>query len=344
MLAKYEQIRQPLLCALMILISGCSAGDGTTSANSATGDAGSASSQPAPSGEAPEADRGMIGVSLLTLENPFFKVIGDNVTAEAKKFGYTTNVLSANRDASLQANQVKDFIVQEVVAIVLSPCETKSVVPVIQEANAAGIPVITVDIPCHEPGVEIVTQIATDNEAGGRDAAAAMIEALPAGGKIAILHFEQAESCRLRVKGFLEGIEKHNAESDSKIDIVTVLDGGGLKDIGHAAGQDAITAHPDLAGIFAINDPSALGAIAALEKAGKQDQVVVVGFDGQPEGKQAIKDGKIYADPIQFPDQMGTRAVQAIVKHYKGEEVKPIDLIPTQLYRQADALQDETLN
>ena len=283
-------------------------------------------------------------MSLLTLENPFFKVIGDNLTEEAKRFGYETNVLSANRDASLQANQVQDFIVQEVVAIVLSPCETKSVVPSIQAANAAGIPVITVDIPCYEPGVEIVSQIATDNEGGGRDAAGAMIEALPAGGKVAIIHFEQAESCRLRVNGFLEVIDQHNQQSEAKIEIVQVLNGGGLKDIGHSAGQDAITAYPDLAGIFAINDPSALGAIAALEKAGKQDQVVVIGFDGQPEGKQAIKEGKIYADPIQFPDQMGVKAVQAIVSHYNGDEVKAIDLIPTELYRQADALQDESLN
>ena len=70
----------------------------------------------------------------------------------------------------------------------------------------------------------------------------------------------------------------------------------------------------------------------------------MIGFDGQPEGKQAIKEGKIYADPIQFPDQMGIKAVRAIVSHYNGEDVKPIDLIPTKLYRQADALADESLN
>ena len=80
-------------------------------------------------------------------------------------------------------------------------------------------------------------------------------------------------------------------------------------------------ANPGLRGIFAINDPSALGARAALEKAGKTEQVVIIGFDGQPEGKQAIKDGKIFADPIQFPDQMGQKIVDAIVRHSKGEEL-----------------------
>ena len=101
--------------------------------------------------------------------------------------------------------------------------------------------------------------------------------------------------------------------------------------------EDALQAHSDLRGIFAINDPAALGARAALEKAGKADQVVIVGFDGQPEGKQAIKEGKIYADPIQFPDQMGVKVVDAIVRHSKGEELPPQILIPTQLYRKADA-------
>src|SRR5438094_454419 len=92
-------------------------------------------------------------------------------------------------------------------------------------------------------------------------------------------------------------------------------------------------AHPDLKGIFASNDPAALGAVAALEKAGKLGQVKIVGFDGMPEGKQAIKAGKIYADPIQFPDRLGRESVQGIVKYLAGEDVPPTVLIPTELYR-----------
>ena len=290
------------------------------------------------------AKRGTIGVSLLTLENPFFKVIGDHITAEGAKYGYDTTVVSADRDAARQANQVKDFIVKGAVAIVLSPCESRSVVPVIQEANAAGIPVFTVDIPCREPGVKIACQIATDNLGGGRDAGKAMIEALgEAGGKVAILHFKQAESCRLRVQGFKEVVDAHNAREKGKIDIVAELDGGGLKNEGYKAAEDAVQAHPGLRGIFAINDPSALGARAALEKAGKTGQVKIIGFDGQPEGKQAIKEGKLYADPIQFPDKMGIEIVKAIVKHSKGEDLPPELLIPTALYRQADAMKDPEL-
>jgi ribose transport system substrate-binding protein len=300
---------------------------------------GKTSDQPAAS-----SAKGTIGVSLLTLQNPFFKVIGDNITAEAAKHGYDTLVVSADNDVARQSNQVKDFIVKKAAAIVLSPADSKAIVPVIQEANAAGIPVFTVDVPCNEPGVKIVTQVATDNFGGGKEAAQAMIEALKGqGGKIGVLDLKQVESCILRVKGFKEVLDAHNAKAAQRIEIVSELDGGGAKDKGYKAAEDMLQAHPDLVGIFAINDPSALGARGALEKAGKAGKVVIIGFDGQPEGKQAIKDGKIYADPIQFPDKMGVEVVRAFLRHSKGEELPPQMLIPTSLYRQADGKADVAL-
>ena len=321
-----------LSCSMLLLIStGCDNASQPTESN-------------VTSSPNSEKSKGTIGVSLLTLKNPFFKVIGDNISAEAQKHGYKTIVLSADEDVAKQSNQVTDFIVSKVSAIVLSPCESRSIVPVIQAANAAGIPVITVDIPCNEPGVEILTQVATDNYGGGKEAGNAMIEALgEAGGKVAILHYRQAESCRLRVKGFKEVIDAHNASSSAKIEMVMELESGAAKDLGYKAAEDALQAHGDLRGIFAINDPAALGARAALEKAGKQDQIQIVGFDGQPEGKQAIKDGKIFADPIQFPDKMGIEVVKAIIAHSKGEDVPPEQLIPTSLYRQEDGLKDSSL-
>lgn len=326
--------RHPILLPCFLAAAAFLAGCGKSAESTTSSPGGSAS---------PAISRGAIGVSLLTLDNPFFKVIGDTITAEGRKQGYEAVVVSGDKDVAKQGNQIKDFIVKKVSAIVLSPCDSKSIIPVIQEANAAGIPVFTVDIPCNEPGVKIVTQVATDNYGGGKEAGTAMIEALgPSGGKIGILHFKQAESCQLRVKGFREVIEAHNAFGKPRIEIVTELESGGAKDQGYKAAEDALQANPDLRGLFAINDPAALGARAALEKAGKT-QVLIVGFDGQPEGKQAIKDGKIYADPIQFPDKMGIQIVDAIVRHSKGESLPPQMLIPTRLYRRADGAADPDL-
>jgi ribose transport system substrate-binding protein len=191
----------------------------------------------------------------------------------------------------------------------------------------------------------VVSHIASDNYGGGKLAAQAMIEALgQGGGQVVILHYPAAESCLLRVEGFKEAIAKHNQQQPAaRIVIVAELPGDGMKDKGYKAAEDALVAHPDLAGIFAINDPSALGARAALEKAGKADQVKIVAFDGQPDGKQAIKEGKIYADPIQHPDQIGVRTGQSVVKYLAGEDVPKEQLIETDLYRQADALQDPAL-
>src|SRR5204863_8498456 len=96
----------------------------------------------------------------------------------------------------------------------------------------------------------------------------------------------------------------------------------------------------DLRAIFAINDPSALGARAALEKADRADRVKLIGFDGQPEGKQAIKDGKIVADPIQFPDKLGLETAKAIIRYFEGEQVPAEILIQPRLYYRADALKE----
>ena len=173
-----------------------------------------------------------------------------------------------------------------------------------------------------------------------------MIDALgEAGGKVLILHFKQANSCVLRVEGFKEIINEYNAgREDGTIDLVLELDGGGLRDEGFRATADALQTHGDLAGIFAINDPSALGAWTALKQAGKEDQVKIVGFDGQLEGKQAIKEGKIYADPIQFPEKMGVVTMENILKYLDGEDFETTQLIPTELYKKEDAEQDPELN
>jgi ribose transport system substrate-binding protein len=289
--------------------------------------------------------KGTIGVSVLTLGNPFFRVIGDNLTAEMEKAGYKTIVVAGEFDVAKQQQQVRDFIVSKCAAIVLCPCNSKGIGPVIQEANKAGIPVFTADIACLAPGPKIVSHIASDNLGGGRQAAEAMIEALgEAGGKVVILDYKDAESCLLRVQGFKEIIEKYNKDhSTGKIEIVAELPGDGMKDKGDRAAQDALQAHPDLAGIFAINDPSALGARAALERSGKADQVKLIAFDGQKEGKEAIRDGKIYADPIQHPDQIGKQTAQTILRFFQGEDVPTEQLIPTALYRKADAENDPEL-
>jgi ribose transport system substrate-binding protein len=283
----------------------------------------------------------VIGVSLLTLTNPFFIEIADNLRAEAAKHGYEVVVVSGDFDATRQDHQVQDFVARKMDAIVLSPCDSKAVGQSIRLANAAGVPVFTVDIACLDPGAGVVAHVATDNYAGGRQAAAAVVEALGGrGGKVGVLDYKEVESCILRVKGFKDALAEHNVPGAGRIEIVAELPGGGTRDRGYKAMEDMLQAHPDLAAVFAINDLSALGARAALEKAGRADRVKLVGFDGQPEGKKAIGEGKIYADPIQYPDRIGRMAAAIIARYFDGEEVEREVLIPTGLYRKADAVRE----
>lgn len=318
-----------VLALFSIFLAGCGsekAGDSESSESSGT-----------------SSSKGTIAISVLTTTNPFFNVIADSVKETAEAAGYDVIVTSGEFDVAKQRNQVLDFIVQKVSAIILCPCDSKAIGSAIVSANEAGIPVFTADIACLAEEAEVVSHIATDNLGGGKKAAEAMIEALgESGGKVAILDFKSAESCLLRVDGFKEVISQHNesASEEQKIQIVAELPGEGQRNLGFKTASDALQAHPDLAGIFAINDPSALGAYAALEKADKTDQVKIIAFDGQPEGKVAIYRGQIYADPIQFPDRIGSETVETILKYFAGEEVPEEILIPTELYKQEDAKED----
>jgi ribose transport system substrate-binding protein len=282
--------------------------------------------------------KAVIGVSLLTMANPFFKIMGDAMKAEGTKNNYDVIVEAGEMDPARQRDQVNDFIVKKVNAIILSPCDSRSIGTSIQEANKAGIPVFTADIASLDKAAKVVSHIATDNYEGGKLAGKAMIDALGGKGKIAIIDHPEVESGIQRTKGFKEVIATAKG-----IQIVAQLPGGGQRDTSFKTAQDILEKNPQLDGIFAINDPSALGAVAAIEKAGRASKIKVIGFDGATEVKQAIKEGKVYADAIQFPDKIGTLAIQAIGKYMAGEQVSPQTLIPTALYTKADADKDTDL-
>jgi ribose transport system substrate-binding protein len=289
--------------------------------------------------ESAKQTHGTIGLSLLTLTNPFFITIGVSMKAEAAKYNYDVIIVSGELDPAKQNDQIKDFIVKKVSAIVLTPCDSESLGQAIKQANDAGIPVFTADIACTAKDAKVISHIATDNYLGGRLAGKAVMRALNNKGKLAIVTHPTVESAILRCKGFKDEL----IEAQSKIDVVGTWTGMGDREESFKVAQEILQAHPDLNGFFCVNDPSALGVFAAVEKAQKTNQIRIVGFDGQPEGKKAIKDGKIFGDPVQFPDRIGKITVQTIMKYFEGAKVEPQILIPPELYFQADADKDPSL-
>jgi ribose transport system substrate-binding protein len=287
----------------------------------------------------------VIGLSAITLKNPYYRTLADAAVTEANQHGHRIVLASADLDVKTQIKQVDDFVEQDVLAIILIPCDGKAIGPAIRRANAAEIPVFTMDIRCTAADAKVVSHVVTDNLLGGKQAAQAMIEALgKKGGEVAILDFKSAEACQLRTRGFFIEIANHNSRTNGgEIKVVAHLDGGGMKERGWRAAQAAIRAHPNLRGIFAINDRSALGASSALISAGLAEQVSIIGFDGQLEGRQAIKRGIIYADPMQQPGRIGITTIQTVIKHLRKETVMSEILIPTELYRKANADRDPQL-
>ena len=273
-----------------------------------------------------------IGVSLLTRTHPFYQDLEAGLKESALAAGYELLVTAGEFDVAKQKDQIQDFIVRKVNAIVVSPCDSKSIGTSIKAANEAGIPVFTVDIACLAEGVEIVTHVASDNIEGGRLAAQAVAEAINGSGKVAIIDHPEVESVIQRVKGFEEEIANY-----PEITVVAKLSGHGVKDQAFRTAEDILQSNPDLAAIFGINDDSALGALAAVEKAGKQGSVKIIGFDAVPEARAAIKAGKIFADVIQKPREIGQKAIEAIKTYSAGGVVDAKTLIPCALFTQADA-------
>jgi ribose transport system substrate-binding protein len=275
-----------------------------------------------------------IGVSLLTRTHPFYQDLESGLNEAANAYGYNLIVTAGEFDVAKQKDQIQDFIVRKVDAIILSPCDSKSIGTSVKAANDAGIPVFTADIACLVEGVKVVSHIASDNIAGGQLAAQAIAKALNGAGKVAIIDHPEVESVIQRVKGFEDEIAK-----SKNIQIVAKLSGHGVKDQAFRTTEDVLQAHPDIDAIFGINDDSALGALAAIEKAGKTGRIKIVGFDAVPEAREAIKAGKIYADVIQKPKEIGKNTIEAVKTYISGGTVSPTILIPCGLYTQETALQ-----
>jgi len=273
-----------------------------------------------------------VGVSLLTRTHPFYQDLESGLKEAAAEYGYELIVTAGEFDVAKQKDQIQDFIVRKVNAIVVSPCDSKSIGTAIKAANDAGIPVFTADIACLADGVDIVCHVASDNVEGGHLAATALTKALGGTGKVAIIDHPEVESVIQRVKGFED--ELANVEG---IEIVAKLSGHGVKDQAFRTAEDILQAHPDLDAFFGINDDSALGALAAIEKAGRSGRVKVIGFDAVPEAREAIKAGKIYADVIQKPREIGRKTMEAVKTYISGSSVPPTVLIPCGLFTQADA-------
>jgi ribose transport system substrate-binding protein len=272
----------------------------------------------------PKPSRQVIGVTLLTEGHSFYKDLEAGVRDEAAAKGFDVVVVACEFDPTKQASQIEDFVARHVAAILAAPCDSSAVVPALEGPAQAGIPVFTADISAH--GGKVVSHVASDNVQGGRLAAQALAAATGGKGKVIIIDQPTVASVQDRVRGFEEGLTAFPGMT-----IVAKPSAEGTRPKAAQVMEDMLQAHHDLAGVFGINDDSALGALGVVLAAHRTD-IAIVGYDATEEARAAIKSGgPLKADVAQSPRTIGQTAIDLIARYLAGQTVPPLVQIPVSL-------------
>ncbi|ANI30676.1 D-ribose transporter subunit RbsB [Yersinia entomophaga] len=262
-----------------------------------------------------------IALVVSTLNNPFFVSMKDGAQKEADKLGYNLVVLDSQNNPAKELANVQDLTVRGTKLLLINPTDSDAVGNAIKMANQAKIPVITLDRLASKG--EVVSHVASDNRFGGKMAGDFIAKKLGNDAKVIQLEgIAGASAARERGEGFKQSMEQH------KFQLLASQPADFDRTKGLNVMQNLLTAHPAVQAVFAQNDEMALGALRALQTAGKTD-VLVVGFDGTDDGIKAVEGGKLGATIAQRPDQIGAIGVQTADKVLKGEKVQaiiPVDL------------------
>lgn len=262
-----------------------------------------------------------IGLSISTLNNPFFVELRRGAEAKARELGVRLIVVDAQDRPSKQISDIEDLIQRKVDLIIINPTDSAAVVPAIEAANRARIPVITVDRAAS--GGTVVVHIASDNVAGGRMAADFIAQALKGRGKVAMLvGIPGTSAARDRGEGFESQLKKYPG-----IQLVAKQTANFNRAEGMKVMENILQAHPDINAVFAQNDEMALGAIEAIKAAKKLGQIIVVGFDAIPDAIKAVERGEMAATIAQQPALMGSLAVEKAVEYLRTKTI----FIPVEL-------------
>lgn len=248
-------------------------------------------------------------------DNPFWQTLKEGVEERAAENGVSVDVipLPTNAGVDQQVAQMEDAVTKGYQGIILGTIDAAGIVPGIQAANEAGIPVLAVDTA--PAGGDLISLVQTDNVAASRMGGEYLAEQLGGKGKVLNLQGDMAnQTAQARNDGLHEALDQYPD--------IEVIDQSAhwQQQEGLSITENILTSDPDLAAIFAANDPPALGAIQALKSAGRDD-VIVVGFDAIDDALCAIKGGEMTATVAQFPRVMGVVGVDLMVRYLNGEEV-----------------------
>jgi len=270
--------------------------------------------------KSPTPGSGELRIALVPkgLSHQFWLTVKAGAEAAAKEFGAKIDWQGPAKETEVdkQISIMEDMISSKVNAIVMAACDENALIRVVQRAIDAGIPVVTID-----SGIKsdiAVSFVATDNVAGGKTAARELARLVGEEGDVGLIPFVPgAATSELREQGFLDGLaEFPNMKLAQKLYCMSDVAKG------MSVTEDMMTSNPGLKGIFAANEPGAIGSAQALKAAGKAGDIKLVAFDASNEEIQALKEGSIQALVVQNPYQMGYQGVKAAIDHLEGKPVE----------------------
>jgi fructose transport system substrate-binding protein len=264
----------------------------------------------------------IVGLITKTETNPFFVKMREGAQAKAEEFGaeLMTAAGSFDGDNEAQVTAIENMVNAGVTGILITPSDTRAIVPSIERAREQGVIVIALDTPT-EPQSATDALFATDNfQAGvliGQYARAAMGDTEPV---IATLDLAPGISVgTLRHNGFMAGygladVTAETSEQVNSPEVVCSQDTQGDQTRGQTAMENCLTANPDINLVYTINEPAAFGAHTAIRNAGLEEQVMVVSVDGGCAGVRGVQEGQIDATSQQYPLEMAALGVEAVVE------------------------------
>ncbi|MCK9780931.1 MULTISPECIES: ribose ABC transporter substrate-binding protein RbsB [Enterobacterales] len=262
-----------------------------------------------------------IALVISTLNNPFFVTMKDSAQKEANRLGYDLVVLDSMDNPAKELANVQDLTVKGTRLMLINPTDSDAVGNAVILANKANIPVITLDRVANKG--DVVSHVASDNRLGGKMAGDYIAEKVANDAKVIQLEgITGTSASRERGEGFKQAVDAH------KLDVLASQPADFDRTKGLNVMQNLLTAYPAVQAVFAQNDEMALGALRALQTAGRTD-VLVIGFDGTDDGIKAVNRGMLGATIAQRPDQIGIIGIQTADKILKGEKVDatiPVEL------------------
>ena len=268
--------------------------------------------------------RRKLGAVYMTLNNPFYEVIDEEIRTTVENHG---DIL-ISRDPALsvdkQVEEIQELIDNGVELIFINPVDWTKIEPALEIARAVKIPVIAIDTNVEDDSLVNCT-VVSDNYSAGVQCAEHLLKN-SSGGKIALLKHSQARSSIDRIAGFLDKIS-----TNKNFEIVAEAECLGQLEVAMPVMEEIIQAHPEINIVMALNDPAAMGALAALQNENLSGDVKVYGVDGVPETKEMIFSRRMTATAGQSPRRIGKIAADCAYKIFNGEPVDKIIKLPTKL-------------